>query len=172
MMRSTRGMCLEHARPMTTYEVHVKQLPPQVVVTERCHTTLSGLATAMHSTLTKVATAVDPSDAARGAPFALYHNEPFTPDDIDVEMGLPITAVAKVNETAAVRRHQLDGGPVAYTMHVGPYASIGGAYAALFSWLEGHGHKRTGPVREIYLVGPGQGVEPAQYRTEIEVPID
>ncbi len=42
----------------------------------------------------------------------------------------------------------------------------------MYSWVDGHGHKRIGPPREVYLVGPGQGVQPQDYRTEIEVPID
>lgn len=154
------------------YEVHVKQLPPQVVVTERRHATLAELGKAMHSTLAKVAGSVEPASAAAGAPFAVYYNEPFRPEDIDVEMGLPVAADAKIDETHDVHRRVLSGGPVAYTVHVGPYSSIGAAYDALYAWVDDHGHKRTGPPREIYVVGPSQGAKPAEYRTEIEVPID
>lgn len=154
------------------YDVHVKQSPPEVVVTQRCHTTLPELGKVMHATLARVATSVDPKDASRGAPFAVYYNEPFRPDDIDVEMGLPVAADATVTEVKGVHRRELCGGPVAYTLHEGPYSTIGAAYEALYAWIEGHGHHRTGPPREIYLVGPGQGVEAKDFRTEIEVPID
>jgi effector-binding domain-containing protein len=102
------------------YDIHVKQLPPQVVVTERCHTRLPELGKTMHATLAKVATSVEPSEAAQGAPFAVYYNEPFKPDDIDVEMGLPVSPDAHVAETKGVHRRELPGGPVAYTLHVGP----------------------------------------------------
>lgn len=155
-----------------SYAVHVKQLPPQVVVTQRRHASLENLGNAMHSALAKVAMSVAPKEAARGAPFTVYHGEAFRPDDLDVEMGLPVTGDAKVVETADVRRRELSGGPVAYTTHVGPYAEIPAAYAALYTWIDGHGHKRIGPPREIYIVGPGQGTKPEEYRTEIEVPID
>ena len=154
------------------YEIHVKELPPQVVVTERCHTRLPELGKTMHATLAKVATSVDPSDAAQGAPFAVYYNEPFKPEDIDVEMGLPVAPDAKVSEAKGVFRRELPGGSFAYTIHIGPYRSIGAAYDALYAWVEEEGHRRTGPPREIYLVGPGAGVKPEDYRTEIEVPID
>ena len=154
------------------YDVHVKQALPQAVVTERCHARLVELGKVMHATLAKVAASVEPIDAAQGAPFAVYYNEPFKPEDIDVEMGLPVAPDAKVAETKGVHRRELPGGPVAYTRHVGPYRSIGAAYEALHAWVEEHGHTRTGPPREIYLVGPGEGVNPDEYRTEIEVPID
>jgi effector-binding domain-containing protein len=155
-----------------SYEVHVKQVPPEMVVTERCHTRLAELGTVMHAALARIAMSVEPAEAVQGAPFALYYNEPFRPEDIDVEMGLPVTADAAVSEAKGVHRRALEGGPVAYTLHVGSYSSIGAAYAALHAWLEEHGHKRTGPPREIYLVSPGEGVKPEDYRTEIEVPID
>jgi effector-binding domain-containing protein len=154
------------------YDIHVKHVPHQVVVTERCHATLAELGNVMHSTLAKVASSVEPIGAARGAPFAVYHNEPFRPEDIDVEMGLPVPPGAKVIETTGVRRRELTEGSAAYTIHIGPYSAIGAAYEALHAWIDAHGFKRTGPPREIYLVGPSQGAKAADYRTEVEVPID
>ncbi len=154
------------------YEIHVKQAPPQVVATDRCHTRLSELGNVMHATLGKVASSIEPAAAAQGAPFAVYYNEPFRPDDIDVEMGVPVAPDAKIEETRGVHRRELPGGPVAHTLHAGPYARIGEAYEALYAWVAQHGHKRTGPPREIYLVGPMQGASPKEFRTEIEVPID
>ncbi|MBX3189201.1 MAG: GyrI-like domain-containing protein [Labilithrix sp.] len=154
------------------YEIRVKQLPAQVVVTERCHATLAELGDTMHATLAKVALSVEPAGAARGAPFAVYYNEPFRPEDIDVELGVSVTPRAKVAETKGVHRRELAGGPVAYTVHVGPYATIGAAYEALYAWVGDHGLHRTGPPREIYFVGPAQGARPEDYRTEIDVPID
>lgn len=153
------------------YEIHVRELAPQVVVTERRHATLAELGKAMRSTLAKVTRSVAPPEPM-GAPFAVYYNEPFRPEDIDVEMGLPVSDDAKVLESHDIHLRVLSGGPVAYTLHVGPYAAIGSAYDALYKWIDDHGHERTGPPREIYVVGPSQGVKPSEYRTEIEVPID
>ena len=154
------------------YDIHVKHAPPQVVITERCRTRLAEFGKVMHATLAKVATAVEPLGAAQGTPVAIYYNEPFRPEDVDVEMGLPVAPDAAVAEERGVHRRQLSGGPVAYTMYVGPYSMIGAAYDALYRWIGDHGHERTGPPREIYLIGPGQGGKPQDYRTEIEVPID
>jgi AraC family transcriptional regulator len=155
-----------------SYEVRVKEVPPEVVVTERCHTRLAELGTVMHAALAKVALSVDSAAAAQGAPFAVYYNEPFRPEDVDVEVGLPVTPDAKVSEAKGLHRRELAGGSVAYTLHVGSYSSIGAAYAAIHAWIDAHGHKRTGPPREIYLVSPGEGVKPEDYRTEIDVPIE
>lgn len=154
------------------YDIHVKQVPPQIVATERRHAALAELGTVMHSTLAAIASSVQPPFAMQGAPFAIYYNEPFKPDDIDVEMGLPIAGNATVEPSGRVQRRELPGGPVAFTTHVGPYESIGAAYAALYAWLQAQGHQALGAPREIYLIGPGQSSNPAEYRTEIDVPID
>lgn len=154
------------------YDIHVKQVPPQVIASERRHTALAELGNVMQSTLAKIATSVHPPGAMQGAPFAIYYNEPFKPDDIDVEIGLPIAGHATLEPSARVQLRQLPGGPVAFTFHVGPYETIGAAYTALYEWVRVHGHKPLGPPRETYLVGPGQDTKPAEYRTEIDVPID
>jgi effector-binding domain-containing protein len=152
------------------YEVHVKQVAPATIVTERKRTTLAKLGGEMDSTLASIAGAVKPAGSAEGAPFAIYYNEPFRPDDIDVEMGLPVARDAEV-DGERVQRRVLEGGPVAYTLHVGPYGSIGAAYEALRDWIARHGHTPVGPPRELYIVGPGQGARPSEYQTEIEIPI-
>lgn len=155
-----------------SYDIHVKQVAPQVIASERRHAALAELGNVMHSTLANIATAVHPPDAMQGAPFAIYYNEPFKPDDIDVEMGLPIAGNATVDPSVRVHRRELPGGPVAFTFHQGPYETIGAAYTALYEWVKLHGHKTLGPPREIYLVGPGHDRNPSEYRTEIDIPID
>lgn len=152
------------------YEIHVKQLGPELVLTKRLHTTLPELGKTMNATLSTMTASVDPPSATAGVPFAIYHNEPFRPDDIDVEMGLPLAREAKVTPDAGSPRH-LPGGPVAYTIHCGSYRAIGAAYEALHEWLKAHGQTPSGPPREIYLVGPTQARSEAEYRTEIDVPI-
>jgi len=153
------------------YQVHIKQLPQAHVVTKRMHTTLAKIGDAMTATLATIAAEVTPHGAARGVPFAIYHNEPFKPDDVDVELGIPIAQGASVPSAAGAIK-ELPGGPVAYTVHVGSYESISGAYAALFGWLAQHGMRANGAPREVYVLGPGQGSKPEEYRTEIAVPVE
>ncbi len=60
---------------------------------------------------------------------------------------------------------------VARTLHVGPYEALGGAYDAVTDWIRGRGFELAGPMRERYLNGPGDNVTPAEYRTEVEIPV-
>ena len=58
-------------------------------------------------------------------------------------------------------------------VHKGPYTTIGPLYTAMFAWLAKNGYRVAGPVREVYLVGPGPGgaSEPDDYVTEVQVPV-
>ena len=64
------------------------------------------------------------------------------------------------------------GGRVAGTLHSGPYEELGRTYEALSAWIRDNGHNVSGPVRERYLTGIDDGVDPTNFRTEIEMPIE
>jgi effector-binding domain-containing protein len=59
---------------------------------------------------------------------------------------------------------------MACTVHHGPFASIGGAYAALLDWIGGNGYKVVGPNREVYLRGGDKQDDP-DYVTEVQFPV-
>jgi effector-binding domain-containing protein len=104
-----------------------------------------------------------------GPPFALYHDEEFKEEDVDVEFCVPIDR--RVAGAGRLDGRVLPAGEVAVTLHAGAYEGIGGAYRALAAWIQEHGHETAGPPRETYLCGPPQASSPAEYRTEIAWPI-
>ncbi len=101
-------------------------------------------------------------------PFVIYYE--FGPHEIDAEVCVPIAAL--IEGTDRIRASVIPRMTVARTLHVGPYEQLGEAYRAISEWTDEHGIEPAGPVRERYLNGPGDdGAAPADYRTEIEVPI-
>ena len=102
-----------------------------------------------------------------GPPFAIYHE--FGKDTIDAEVCVPVPAIVVGGDV--FESHELPAATVVRTIHVGPYTELGGAYEAINGWIEAHDMRATGPVRERYLNGPGDGLEPAAYVTEVEIPI-
>ena len=105
-----------------------------------------------------------------GPPFVIYHE--FGPDDIDAEVCVPIAT--GVTATGGIHDRVLPPITVATTLHVGPYEELETAYGALTTWIGENGFEAAGPLQERYLNGPGgPGVDvlPADYRTEVEIPI-
>jgi len=102
-----------------------------------------------------------------GHPFVIYHA--FGPSEIDAEVCVPITEAASA--TGRIQSRELPAMTVARTLHVGPYEELGAAYRALTEWIDRNRLEAAGPVQERYLNGPGDRVPPAEYRTEVEIPI-
>jgi effector-binding domain-containing protein len=57
------------------------------------------------------------------------------------------------------------------TTHKGPYEEIGAGYAALSAELNSLGYAVTGPASEVYLVGSDSGAAPADFITEVRLPV-
>lgn len=62
----------------------------------------------------------------------------------------------------------LPGGPWASTLHVGPYAELALAYAALLEHVRERGHEPVGPATETYLTDPGRAA-PEELVTRVSV---
>jgi effector-binding domain-containing protein len=104
-----------------------------------------------------------------GPPFALYHDQEFREQDMDVEYCVPTERRVAGNDRMQGR--ELEPATVACALHSGSYDSIGAGYRALTEWMQTHGHESAGAPREAYLVGPGSASDPREWRTELMWPI-
>jgi effector-binding domain-containing protein len=102
-----------------------------------------------------------------GPPVVIYHQ--FGLDDVDAEVCVPVGQA--VHASGMIQTRVLPAVTVAGTVHVGRYEELGAAYAALQEWITDHEIEAAGPIQERYLSGPGNEVQPARYRTEVEIPI-
>jgi effector-binding domain-containing protein len=102
-----------------------------------------------------------------GPPFVIYHA--FGPAGMDAEVCVPVATL--VSATGGVQSRVLPAMTVARTLHIGPYEMLGSAYDAVTAWIRGRGFELAGPMRERYLNGPGDNVSPAEYQTEVEIPV-
>jgi effector-binding domain-containing protein len=60
---------------------------------------------------------------------------------------------------------------LATIVHNGPHAGIDRAYGTLAAYVTDHALAVDGPVREYYLIGPGDTADQAAWRTEIGWPV-
>jgi DNA-binding transcriptional MerR regulator len=103
-----------------------------------------------------------------GPPFVIYHDPEFKDENPDVEVVIPIEGTLPAG--VPVQSREMEGGEVACVVYEGPYEGIGEGYSAVMAWLEPNGYRIAGPLREVYLRGPGDCSDPNQYVTEIQVP--
>ncbi len=152
------------------YEVQVKEVPPQHVALVRRHTSISAIGKAVMEGFTEVGAAVGRSGLPMtGPPFLIMLDAIDEETDGDVEIAFPLARPFPGDDD--VRGRELPATTVAWTLHRGPYDEIGPAYRTVTSWVAEHGHDVAGPPREVYLTDPSETPDPADFLTEVQIPI-
>ncbi|MFC1786891.1 GyrI-like domain-containing protein [Halobacteriota archaeon] len=89
----------------------------------------------------------------------------------DIEIAVPVPEDTSGNDEQGIKAYTLEGGPMAKTIHKGPYEECGPSYERLFKWIAENGKVVSGPTREIYLNDP-RDVKTEEILTEIYAPIE
>ena len=147
-----------------SYEIEIKEHPPQPIVAMRRKTTPERIG----DTLTEILPAIcryleEQGVQLAGPPFTRYHT--FTATLVDLEAGFPVAIPVEGN--GDIQAKELPGGPVAVTWHTGPYDTLSEAHAAVGKWLEGEGMEPAAAPYEIYW----NAEDGDRWRTEILWPV-
>lgn len=105
-----------------------------------------------------------------GLSFAMYHDDGYKDDSVDVEVVMCVDALRGDKEGFTFRTIE----PVetmASLMVVGPYENLAPAYEELGKWLEQNGYEIVGGTRQVTHKGPWNEQNPAQYCTELQIPV-
>jgi DNA-binding transcriptional MerR regulator len=98
----------------------------------------------------------------------LYDNELFTDDRGNAVVYVP---VANPPSSGRVRPFTVPAAELAISVHHGPYDDVDVTYGQLGTYVAEHALAVAGPVRETYLIGPGDTGDAASWRTEIGWPV-
>lgn len=155
-----------HDRPVTTYEIETRVLDEVPTAALFAELSVDEMPPFFAKAFGAVASylgrfGVGPA----GMPYARYHV--LGEGRFEVEAGFPATT--PVAGEGEVEPSELPPGPVAVTVHLGPYEGLGAAYAALEAWLAEHGKVASGPPWEVYFSDPNT-TPPAEWRTEVYQP--
>jgi effector-binding domain-containing protein len=159
---------IEQEETMSTQEAVIKSIPAQTVVSVRDTVPTSGISQLFGEVFGHLC---QHSIAPAGPPFAIYYDEEFREEAIDVEIAAPATGAVPASERVQARELPAVE-QMACLIHEGDYEAIGGTYGQLMAWIEANGYCIAGPVREVYLQGPESGRDPSTYVTEIQFPVE
>ncbi|MFE5919280.1 MerR family transcriptional regulator [Streptomyces sp. NPDC056468] len=149
------------------YEVTMSQEPERRLAVVRAVCTPAEIGERVAESVARLLPGLGRAGIAWEPPlWALYPLDLREPMEIAVGVQMPPGEVTAVVADFEV----LSGGPVAETVHVGPYAQLPLAYNALFAAIHERGLHPTAPVREAYLVGPAEA-PPEELLTRLVIPI-
>jgi effector-binding domain-containing protein len=161
---------IEGSGAVMPYDVTVKQVEPLVVAALTVQVSHRTVASEIGAGFGALVDFTDGRGIGRkGPPFIVFHDIIDEDNPGEIELCLPVNA--GFEGEGRVYERVVGGGPVATTVHRGPYDLIAPAYHTLAGWIQEHGHEVTGPPREIYLSDPVEVSELEQI-TEVLWPID
>lgn len=102
--------------------------------------------------------------------FNIYHDGEYKEKDIDVEICEAV--VKKLPDADGLVYKQIEGSEKAACIyHRGPYEKLGNTYAVIMEWIESNGHEIAKHPRESFIDGIWNREDPADWLTEIQVPV-
>jgi effector-binding domain-containing protein len=107
----------------------------------------------------------------QGEIIGVFFDDPMEiePDKTTYEVRVPVPEGTEAEAPFVVMKTET--AQHAMVRFVGPYDKIRDHIAKLYVWIDDNGYEVDGPIWEIYLEHAGTGVPPAQYDTEIHVPV-
>ncbi len=161
---------IEGEEEIMAEEIEIKEVTAQPVLSVRARVPLADISEFLGGAFGEMFPYLFQMGARpAGPPLTIYYDPEFSAAGMDMEVCVPVDRV--LEPSGRVGSRVLEGGRMASIMHAGPYEEVGRAYEALGAYLADQGLEGAGPPREIYVVGPEAGRDPAEYRTEVMWPV-
>ena len=164
-VRTTQGT---PRRAEMAYTIEKRILPESNILFMRRRVQRSEISTALGELLGGAfGHAMKTGAALAGPPLCRYRE--MNAGGMTLEAGVAV-AVPAAGE-GDVLAGTLPAGPVATTVHSGPYDTLTDAYAAVETWMSENGLKAAGDPWEVYLTDPGEVPNQADWKTEVNWPV-
>ncbi len=108
--------------------------------------------------------------STEGGGYSIYHDEDYKESDVEVEIAVPVPEL-KENMGEFVYK-VLDAIELAATIRFsGPYEGTPAATEKLGAWMENNGYEFAGSMRGLAIASPQDQSDPANYLTELQIPV-
>ncbi|MEJ2858618.1 MULTISPECIES: MerR family transcriptional regulator [unclassified Saccharothrix] len=132
------------------YEVQLRDVPEQVVLTEQRHVPQPALVEWMTAAMTRVEKAAGEVGGVSAAPFVIYHGEVNEDSDGPVEVCMPISTQGAPSSGPARVEPAHREAYVRLKKREVVYPQILSAYDAVGAWIKDQGLAEAGAPREVY----------------------
>ncbi len=89
--------------------------------------------------------------------------------EVDVEIGVPLER--PIEPEGRITNGSLPGGRALRAVHQGPYEELSSSWDQFGRWVAENGHEPDEGLWESYVTGPESSSDPAEWRTELVLPL-
>ena len=100
---------------------------------------------------------------------AIFHDQEYKEENVEVEIQMAVKG--EYRDTEHVRFFTASSQEVASVTCRGSYQQMNEVNQALAGWIAANGYEISGPMFNIYHVGPAQTPDPDQWVTEVCLPV-
>jgi effector-binding domain-containing protein len=108
---------------------------------------------------------------AMGAPFAFFFEDPEKTAAADLTCKVAFPTMSDAKAAAPVMIESLPEYTAVTCTYKGPYEASGDIWKACSKWVTDNGYVSTDAPMEVYLKSQADKVPPAEYMTEIRIPV-
>ncbi|MBV6450431.1 MAG: hypothetical protein MHPDNHAH_01155 [Anaerolineales bacterium] len=141
-----------------SFEVTVKEIPAQRIISITRHQKVNGLSEAIQKARAALLGMVEEQGlTVTDSTFGIFHNPINEQEDGPIEICIPVSGNVIGNGDIVVRR--LEGGKAACVPITGDqceFPAILGAYDAAADWIQSNGYQIAEPPREVWHTGPDE----------------
>lgn len=171
---------IEQNGTLPAHEVLIRAIPAQLI---------AGMREVVVANSERITTLFDTAEAyvathnarAVSSPMLIYHDSDYRDDELDVEIGIPLSREIPPTEQIHVRTMPAVA-TMACVVHTGDYASMTSAFTSLFNWIDAHDYAIAGATREVFLRFGANNAgyhlpdaylahHAAEFVTELQVPV-
>ena len=160
----------------TDEQPRIVELTARPTIAVRVHGTADQIAAMFGDNLPRVFARVSATGATLASPaFGRYHE--FSPENVDVEIGVGVNAVPEgltplaECELGEVGASELPGGTAAIATHLGPYNTLSRTYDRLHEWIHEQGRGEGPGPWESYVDDPAVVRDHSLLRTDVVWPL-
>lgn len=160
---------LDQSSPLSRFNIAVKELPKRNVISYRGTIAAYDHEGILWKKLSEEISAQSVQLATPCYNIAIYHNEGFVEQEIDVEIQRSV--VGEYRDTDVAQFKQVDSVTAAALTYKGGYIQLSEANEAIANWILKNGYEFNGPAFNIYHVSPETETDPNNLVTEVCFPI-
>ena len=108
---------------------------------------------------------------ASGPPFALYFDDPGSSEAGALRSRACVPVESWTQPSVPLKVDTLPSRTVAYAVASGPYPNVPAIYAGIFGYMDKLNWTMAGPIREIYLIPPGEVTDYSELLCEVQIPV-
>lgn len=161
---------IDKGEKLMSYEVKIKETAAQPILYLSLFANQDDLQNSIHEAIVKLYKYTKLLGIKKASPpFTKYYDDKVYDDSVGIDVGVATERVMHGNDN--IKSGFIESDKVVFTLHSGPYETIGFAYKSITEWVKERGHETKNCQFEYYFVNPGHTDNAQEFRTEIIIPI-